>query len=162
PEELPADVLALVWLDGAGGSSEKPRLVRGQATGSVHAEDTTFAIDGIELLAGSLPVSDPLTIVSVLQENLPNNTEVTAIYNDTEHEWEKLVTERYRLIRGQCVADVDASDSTFTIDNIIVIGNGVDPRTDPTSSTETVTITNSQKEWFVENEYVTAIYFETS
>lgn len=151
---------------------ERYRLIRGQAVGFVTAAAPWFYIDQIQVLAGgkdprSTPgnPSEQVQVFNVLEENFPDNSAVTAIYNgDTSGSgprWEVLLVERYRMIRGTANGAVTANQSSFTIKNIIVIGNGVDPRTDPSDPNETITVTNSQKETFTNGEYVTAVFFET-
>ena len=59
-------------------------------------------------------------------------------------------------IKGQVVGAI-AGTSTFTIDNIGVM-QGADPRTDPTSSSETVTVQNRLSEHCDDNAYCEAVY----
>lgn len=50
--------------------------------------------------------------------------------------------EGFDMIEGQLKTAMTSGDVTHTMDNIIVY-SGADPRTDPTSSTEEITITNT-------------------
>lgn len=119
-------------------------LVRGQVVGNVAANATTFSIDNLASLAyGRDPRSNPsspsetLTVYNSLQEAYRNDTWITAIYQQVANRWETLVVERFRAIRGQYVSGTD----TLTIDHIVALDGGVDPRTNPTSASETVSVT---------------------
>lgn len=126
--------------------TETYRAIRGQTTANVTANASTFTIDNIELLAGSLdPRATPGSTTETLtihkedvKTALRNNDWITAVYNDTDDQWELLLTERFRAIRGTWYSGT----STLVIDHIVVLDNGLDPRSDPTSDTETVNVTN--------------------
>jgi len=125
------------------------RLIRGKATGAVAAEDDTFSIDGIILLAGSDdPRSTPgdmaetLFVAKTQKEILQEDEDVTAIYSPgigDGVDWELLVVERYRAIRG-LIAYGHGSDDPLLIDTVYALDNGLDPRSDPTDDSETVEV----------------------
>lgn len=165
---------ALILLGGGGGGSEKHRLIRGQSYGA--QSGATILLDNVVALAGGVDPSagNPATLVTVY--NLPggsyaDNEIVEAAYNpgvsvSPPADWEALKTgtggtEKYRLIRGQCVGGVAADATSFKIDNIVVLSGGLDPRAVAGDMAEQLWITNSQKETFVDDEYVCAIYFDT-
>lgn len=145
----------------AGAGSGVYRAIRGLVKGAVTADDTTFVIDNvIPLASGADPVAGnaatEITVQNIQREGFADNTPVTAIYDGAA--WELLLVERYRIIRGMAVGAVSSGDGDFTIDNIEVIGSGLDPRTDPTSSAETVAVKNFHSQSYADNEWVEAIY----
>jgi hypothetical protein len=156
------------WFVLSSAGTETLRLVRGKAKGTVTADDTTFVIDNIIVLGGGLdPRSSPgdmaeeLDVANIHREAFADNEDVTCIYSPdvvTDVDWELLVVERYRLIRGQAVGAVDTGDSTFTIDNVITLADGLDPRTDPTDTAETVSINNVHADAYADNGKVVAAY----
>ncbi len=133
---------------------EQPRLIRGKVFADVAAGAATFEIDHIVALAsGNDPRGDTtddserLTIASNLKEILTAGEYATAIFSpsvipETDSsaavDWELIVVERFRAIRGTWYSGT----STLVIDHIIPLESGLDPRTDPTSDTETVNVTN--------------------
>lgn len=126
--------------------TEQKRLLRGQTTADVLAGASTFSIDHIELLSYSIdPRSTPgsssetLTIHKEdIKAALQDNDWITAIYNDTDGQWEWLCTERFRAIRGTWYSGT----STLVVDHLVVLDSGLDPRSDTTSDTETINVTN--------------------
>ncbi len=150
-------------------SSLDYRLIRGIVTAVVHAEDASFTIDNIITLASGLdPRIDPLdgaetvTIVNVQTENFGSGDTVTAIYNAIEAQWEVLMVEEFRLVRGTVVSGVNADATTLAIKNIQVLSGGVDPRTDPSDADETLTVNLIEKCCFATDERVTAIFNDTT
>jgi hypothetical protein len=142
-------------------NEERYRAIRGLAKGAVTHQATTFQIDEVEPLAGGLdPVSGiaaaAVTITKTQKEALPDDTEATAIYNGTS--WELLVSERYRMIRGKTTAAVSSPDETFTIDGVVTLNSGLDPRDDPTSPAEFVTVQNTHTKTHDDNETVVAVF----
>jgi hypothetical protein len=124
---------------------EKNRLIRGLCKGAVAATMSTFPIDGVLPLSGGLdPVSGnpvtEVTVSNVQKEAFPDNTPVTAIWNGTN--WELLLVERRRIVRGMAVGNISSVTNTFSIDNIKTLSSGVDPRSNPASSAETLTVNN--------------------
>lgn len=114
-------------------------LVNGAATTSA----ATFNVDNVVPLFGSRSPGATITgVVKTQFEALPDNTPVTLLYNATgTPQWELLIVERKRAIRGQATASATTSaTSTFNIDTIVTLDGGVDPRTDPSSAAETVSI----------------------
>lgn len=146
--------------------TETFRLIRGLVKGDVTADDATFVIDNVIPLANGIdPVSgNPVTEVTVQNINLPSgskeafedNTPITAIYDGTD--WEVLLVERYRSVRGLCVGAKTTSDATFNIDNIEPLESGLDPRTDTTSTAETLTVHNINPSSYADDSNVWADY----
>lgn len=141
--------------------TETYRAIRGLVKGVVTADDATFVIDNVIPLAGGLdPVSGnaatEITLQNVQKEEFADNCPITAIYDGAN--WEVLLVERYRMIRGRAVGAVGSGDGDFEIDNVEVLQSSVDPRTDPTSLTETVTVRNFHGDTYADNEWVTAVY----
>lgn len=149
-------------------TNEKFRLIRGLVKGAVTADDATFVIDNvIPLGSGNDPVSgNPATEITVSNthralsgtagETLRDNTPVTAIW--TGAIWELLLVERYRLIKGKATAESSAGAGTFSIDEVDVLAGSVDPRTDPTSEIETVTVTKTWPDKYKNNADIIAAH----
>ncbi len=133
---------------------EQPRLIRGKVFADVAAGDASFEIDHIVALAsGNDPRSDSgddterLTVASNLKETLTAGEDVTAIYSpavipatdsDPAVDWELVVVERFRAIRGTWYSGT----TTLSIKNIVPLESGTDPRTDPTDVDEVVSVNN--------------------
>lgn len=136
------------------------RLIRGLAKGDVTADDTTFIVDNVLPLAAGLdPVSGnaatEITVQNIQKEGFEDNTPVTCVWDGTN--WELLLVERYRLVRGLAAGAVNG-ESSFPIDNLKVLASGLDPRSDPTSMAETLTIQNIFGDSYLDNEIVVAVY----
>lgn len=141
--------------------TETYRAIRGLTKGAVAASATTFVIDNvIPLAGGNDPVSGnpatEITVQNIQKEAFADNEPITAIYDGAD--WEVLLVERYRMIRGRAVGAVSSGPGTFTIDNIEVLESGLDPRSDPTSESETVTVNNFHEDAYSDNEWVTAVW----
>jgi len=137
------------------------RLIRGLAKGDVTADDNTFVIDNVIPLAGGLdPVSGNAATEITVNQNLTahckeafeDNTPITAVWDGAE--WELLVVERYRMIRGELYSGT----TTLVIDNIHVLCSGRDPRTDTTSTTETISVENIHVDTYATDDKVVAVY----
>jgi hypothetical protein len=145
--------------------TEMYRLIRGLVKGDVTADDTTFVIDNVIPLAGGLdPVTGNAATEITVQQSphdrftvaLEDNSPITAIYDGAN--WELLEVERYRWIRGKAAGTVATTDDTFHVDNIFVLSSGCDPRTDPTSTVETVEVTNLFDQAYDNDATVIAVY----
>lgn len=141
--------------------TETYRAIRGLVKGVVTADDATFPIDNVIPLAGGLdPVSGnaatEITLQNIQKEAFADNCPITAIYDGAN--WEVLLVERYRMIRGMAVGAVGSGDGDFEVDNVEVLQSSVDPRADPTSAAETVTVRNFHGDTYADNEWVTAVY----
>ena len=140
--EVPVDWAMLT----AGGSDY--RLIRGRVTADVTAKAATFTIDTVTALAGGLDptMGNPATTVTITksqQEILREDEYVTAVYfpgafSSPPSDWELILVERERSIRGSYYATVDAANGIVAIDNIAVLDSGLDPRLDPTDAAEQV------------------------
>ncbi len=158
------------WASGGPGAGTDYRLIRGQSYGI--QSGATVLIDNVVVLAGSLDPSDgdtaaQITVANIFGATYADNEKIDAVYSPAissspPADWETLKTttgaDQYRLIRGQCTADITADTASFDIDNIVILSNGLDPRMTPGDMAETLTIANNLKEAFYDNEYVTAIY----
>lgn len=139
-------LVRLTFADETLTADQQYQMLRGQCTANVLAGDASFSIDQIHLLSDCLdPRGTPGDMNETLlvhkedvKVTLRNNDWITAVRNDTDSQWELLCTERYRSIRGTWYSGT----STLVVNNIVVLGSGLDPRTDTTSTTETVNITN--------------------
>lgn len=148
--------------------TEQYRLIRGLVKGAVTAAAATFVIDNVVPLgSGNDPVSgNAATEITVSNthralsgtagETLRDNTPVTAIW--TGAIWELLLVERYRLIKGKATAESSAGAGTFSIDEVDVLAGSVDPRTDPTSEIETVTVTKTWPDKYKNNADIIAAH----
>lgn len=141
------------------GSGETYRLIRGLAYNAVLASAATFYIDNVILLAGSLDPrttpgssSEQVQVTNSQKENFLDNEIVTAIWNGTV--WVTLPVERYRAIRGTWYSGT----STLVIDHIVALDSGLDPRSDPTSNTETISVTNVAGDTYGSGDKVYADY----
>lgn len=150
---------------GGGASATNFRAIRGRVTADVSADDTSFDIDNIVLLAGSDDPrispgdsSEHVTVASLLNESFPAGTNVTAIYSpavDTDIDWELIVVERYRALRGTVYSQ---SGATLTVDHIVPLDHGDDPRVDTTDVTETVSVEVLNGDTFTSEDKVWADY----
>jgi hypothetical protein len=147
-------------------NSEPLRIARALVDEASHvsAAATTFQVDNVVPEGSSLdPVAGnmatELTVskggANGLKESLRDNQPVYIFYNGTN--WELLLSERPRRIRGKAVGAYGAS-GTFPIDDIEVLESGTDPRTDTTSATEQVTVTNVPTNSYADNARVDAAW----
>ncbi len=151
-----------------GSNNNDLRLVWGRVTAAVSADDTTFTIDHIQPLAdGADPRTDTtddsetLQIASRLNEALFEGEHITAAYSpdiDDDTDWILLVVERYRAIRGKWYSGT----STIVIDHIVALDSGLDPRSDPTSTSETVSVSKISGDNFVSGDDVWADWSVTN
>lgn len=119
-------------------------LIMGTVSTGANAEDASFEMNGIELLAGSLDPrgtpGSPTEVISIAKtttEVIPAGYIVIAVYSYDNTRWELFHVERYRAIRGTWYS---GASTPILMDHIVVLENGLDPRTDQTSSTETVSV----------------------
>lgn len=140
--------------------SKSYRLICGiayTAATPIATDDGTFLIDHVEVLAGGLDprttpgdATEKITVRNTQHEAIPTGAKVTAIYNDSAivPEWQLLYVERFRSVRGIVIDSIDPADVTFTIDTLIALGSGLDPRSDPDDNAETLTVQNlSSQRW---------------
>lgn len=127
-------------------------------TGGVQAEDTSFIVDNVYPVGGGIsPVAgaaDEITVTKSGKETFRDDDLITAVWNGAA--WELLIVERFRAVRGKATST--GSTSTFNIDNIVPLDSGHDPRTDPTSTIETLAINNVGLRSYTDNEDVWADY----
>ena len=72
---------------------------------------------------------------------LAEGEEVYAIWRNPARRWQILTSDSPTILLGQATTAVSAGTSSFSVDNIIVSKNGVDPRTTPGSPSETIAVT---------------------
>jgi hypothetical protein len=112
--------------------------IKGAPTATVTADDTTFSVSTYTVLQGSLPTGT-LTITNAAKIPLATSeTNTEYQWNQDQHRWETLPRVAHTVM-GKATAAV--SGGAFTIDNIELV-HGSDPRTDPTSTSETLSIAN--------------------
>lgn len=108
--------------------------VRGQAVGAMTAANTTWTIDNVELLQGDMPKlsSGALGFTNIAMIPAANNAVIELRWNQNNARWE---TEPIacHMILGEATGD-----GATTVDHVELIC-GSDPRTDPSSTSETVT-----------------------
>ncbi len=118
------------------------RYVRVQcvAGSSVAASTASFTAGTVKALQGDLPPlsSGNITVYNAAKIVIANSAVFEARWNEETDHWETepLVA---HVVLGKATAAV--TGGTFTIDNIELV-SGSDPRSDPTSTTETLSITN--------------------
>jgi hypothetical protein len=118
-------------------------MIRGQATSNSAADDDEFGVDGVVALGFGASPGATATIKKADQKvNIRDNEWVTAAYRASNSTWELVSVERYRAIKGKATTLVEGG-STFSIDDIVALDSGQDPRTDVTSAVETVTVYNT-------------------
>jgi hypothetical protein len=114
--------------------------VRGQAVGAMTANDATWTIDNVELLQGDMPLlsSGVLGFTNIAKIPAANNAVIELRWNQDDARWETepLVT---HMVLGKATAAV--SGGSFSIDNIELV-SGSDPRSSPSSTSETLSVTN--------------------
>ena len=133
---------------------DKHRLVRGTASASAASSSTVSLTSLVVLANGTTAPGSPLSVTKLSKENIPAGAYVTAIYNLSQTRWEVVAVERFRAIRGAWYSGT----STLTINNIVALDSGLDPRTDTTSTTETVTVTNVPGDTYSSGDKVYADY----
>lgn len=143
--------------------AENYRAIRAKSTSLyVSADDSFIIADNIVPLAGGLdPRSNPfnpsetIIIYKLQDEEIPPNTNITAVYspgiysgaapngewegNQTIN-WELVVVERPRLIRGAFTGTYDDDDDIIFINSIESLASGEDPRLDPTDGEEEIAV----------------------
>lgn len=131
------------------------RLVMGTVASDTAANSTTFSINTIVQLAGSIaPGSDPLTITNTIKQNFAAGEQLLAAYDNDSDLWRTVPVERFRSLRGVW----DSGTSTLQVKNIVVLCSGRDPRSDPTSTTEAVAVENIHSDSYTTADIVTADY----
>lgn len=135
-----------------GGSSENYRLIRGQSYGV--QTGAFILLNNIVVLSGGLDPTNGNPAIFVRVANFfgnafANGQWVDAVYSPNFSlippcDWETLSgasgVEKYRVIYGIAYSAANPATSSFLINNITVESGGADPRVDPTSSTETITV----------------------
>jgi hypothetical protein len=114
--------------------------VRGDTTATVSANTTSFDVDTVELLQGDMPAltGGELTIQNAAKIPLANGATAEFRWNEDDEQWETEPLVCHQVL-GKATAAV--SGGSFTIDNIELVC-GSDPRSDPSSSSETLSISN--------------------
>lgn len=153
-------VRAFTAKDGSG--SEKFRLIRGEAYGSVTADQTSFYINNIVVLAGGLDprttpgdMSEPLEIINSQKESFYYGEIVTAIWFEGGPGWQTLPVERYRALRGDWYS---GGGYYLQVKSIVPLDSGLDPRNDPTDPDETVDVVNIAGDDYESGDIVWADY----
>ena len=134
--------------------------------GDWYSESATLIVDNMVVLCSGLaPRSDPTSISEVRSvTNVAGDTyrtgdKVYADYNAKDGVWESRpkggsTTERYRALRGKW----KSGDSLLIVDHIEPLDSGLDPRTNPTSETETVAVANVPNDTYATDDTVYADY----
>lgn len=149
----------------AGDTKTFYNLVRGTVTSPTSIDgknDATFTLtvlaveDSFTVLVPTSqspnpsPSTAPTVGVTITVENDPpiRTTAGDMVYARYNHATERWTTDslfnhlpQYIRIKGQAIGAVDAGDATFTIDNIEAVA-GDDPRSNESSTTETITLVN--------------------
>lgn len=114
--------------------------VRGDTTATVSANTASFTIDTVELLQGDMPAlsGGELTIQNVAKIPLANGATAEFRWNEEDQQWETEPIVSHEVL-GLATAAV--TGGSFTIDNIELVC-GSDPRSDPSSSSETLSVAN--------------------
>lgn len=114
--------------------------VRGTATSTVSANTASFDVNTVELLEGAMPVltGGELTIQNAAKIPIANGAAAEFRWNEDDQQWETEPLACHQVL-GKATAAV--SGSTFSIDNIELVC-GSDPRTDPSSASETLSVAN--------------------
>lgn len=132
---------------GAGGGSgtEKLRVIYGVAYSGANPATSTFLVNQLQVMAGGLdPRVDPtsstetITVTKLDSITVTAGDNIAAAYNVGLAVWIMLPVERYRAIRGTWYSGT----STLLIDHIVVLDSGLDQRSDPTSTTEQISVSN--------------------
>lgn len=125
--------------------NDKFTIIQGLTTAAVTADLTSFNIDNIELLAGSLDprvtpgdTAETLSIANSQAETFTDNEPVLAIYSPGFDNWRTLVAERFRSIKFHWYSGT----STLTVDHIVPLESGIDPSPDPTDDTSQISVSN--------------------
>jgi hypothetical protein len=114
--------------------------VKGTVGSTVSASTTSFSAGSIEVIQGDMPElsSGNITVYNVAKVALPNTTVAEFRWNREEQQWE---TEPLVCHEVLGLATAAVTGGTFSIDNIELVC-GSDPRSDPTSSSETLSVAN--------------------
>ena len=114
--------------------------VKGVVGSTVSANTASFDIGTVEVIEGDMPTltDDELTIYNAAKIPLANTSTAEFRWNEDTGHWE---TEPLicHMVMGQATAAV--SGGSFSIDNIELVC-GSDPRSDPSSSSETLSVSN--------------------
>lgn len=122
--------------------------IYGTTTTTVTAATTTFDVDGVSVIQGDMPelTGGQLEITNSAKIPIADENEAEFRWNEDAGVWE---TEplKCHMIKGLATAAV--TGGAFTIDGIELIC-GSDPRTDPSSATEAISIGNPFT-WDIDN-----------
>lgn len=114
--------------------------VKGVVGSTVSASTTSFSAGTIEVIQGDMPElsSGNITVYNVAKIVLANTAVAEFRWNREEQQWE---TEPLVCHQVLGLATAAVTGGTFNIDNIELVC-GSDPRSDPTSSSETLSVAN--------------------
>lgn len=122
--------------------------VYGTTTTAVTAATTTFDVDGVSVIQGDMPelTGGQLEITNAAKIPITDETEAEFRWNEDAGQWQ---TEplKCHMVMGQATAAV--SGASFSIDNIELVC-GSDPRSNPASTTETLSVQNPFA-WDIDN-----------
>lgn len=114
--------------------------VYGTTTTAVTAATTTFDVDGVSVIHGDMPelTAGELEITNAAKIPIADETEAEFRWNEDAGQWQ---TEplKCHMVMGKATAAV--TGAAFSIDNIELVC-GSDPRSDPSSSSETLSVAN--------------------
>lgn len=130
--------------NGADQQDRYAKIWRFQLTGALAVGSSATAKrldwDGTELELST----DTLEVWSFQEgHKAASGTQGYCIFMPDARRWEVVsLLGSFGRIKGTLVGAMTSGDATHTIDNIVVL-SGADPRTDPTSTTEAVTVNNT-------------------
>jgi hypothetical protein len=123
--------------------------IKGVTTGTVGAEDSPFNVDTVAVIQGDMPEldgSDELAIYNVAKIPIANGATAEFRWNEATEHWE---TEPLACHQVLGLATAGVSGGAFSIDNIELVC-GSDPRSDPSSAAETLSVSNPFA-WDIDN-----------
>jgi hypothetical protein len=144
---------SLAWTTADHGNEERAVIILAQAVNNVNGAQTpSFSADNVKLITGVDPRPAPHSAgQTVIFENTFDQIYkaddwIIGFYNESTQTFETDQTggvDTTTIILASVKDNnVTSSDSIFQVDNINLV-TGIDPRTDPQSTTETVTVNNS-------------------